>query len=104
MTSLLKLNIANCNITGSLPSELGRLTGIDVVHLYQNSELTGTIPIELRSLIRMTEFLAHETALTGRFPLCDSDNLGTAAIDCARISCDCGCICLTKDNHTEFIV
>jgi len=52
---------------GSLPSELGLLTSITELLLFQN-QLTGPIPIELGQLANITTFRIFGNKFTGTIP------------------------------------
>ena len=50
MTSLQSLDLANNRLEDSVPSELGDLTGLKELMLAGNSEMTGSLPVELTNL------------------------------------------------------
>ena len=54
-------------LTGRIPSELARLTGLTLLVLMDNS-LTGTIPSAIGSLSSLTLFAAHQNRLAGVLP------------------------------------
>ena len=54
-------------IDGSLPSELGLLTSITKLLLFQN-QLTGPIPVELGQLANITAFRIGSNKFTGTIP------------------------------------
>ena len=52
---------------GSIPTQLGELTGLTVLHLSTNS-LSGSIPIQLGELTGLTYLSLHTNSLTGPIP------------------------------------
>ena len=54
-------------ITGNVPSALGNLTELKVIHLGKNS-LTGSIPASLGSLTNLQYLYLHKNELTGNIP------------------------------------
>ncbi len=65
------LNIRGGGLNGSIPSVLGRLTGLTYLNLRSN-DLTGQIPSELGNLTGLTYLNLHSNRLSGRIP----DSLG----------------------------
>ena len=59
--------LANKELTGTIPSELGSLSNLEILSLFQN-KLTGTIPAELGSLSKLTELGLFSNQLTGTIP------------------------------------
>ncbi len=64
VTSLL---LENNNLTGTIPSELGRLSSLSLLALYNNN-LTGSIPAELGDLRVLTTLNLYDNTLTGSIP------------------------------------
>ena len=54
-------------LAGSIPPELGDLSGLTALYLYRNS-LTGSIPAELRNLASLTQLSLEQNLLTGCIP------------------------------------
>jgi Leucine-rich repeat (LRR) protein len=50
-------------LTGALPRELGLLSKLTYLHLFEN-QLTGTIPTELGMLSNLKYFTLHDNQLT----------------------------------------
>ncbi len=63
-----QLNIVFNNLTGSMPSELGNLTGLARLYIYNNQNLTGNIPPELGSLTGLQRLYLYNNHLTGSIP------------------------------------
>lgn len=87
------LNLHENRITGSLSSNIGKLTNLEQLSLF-NNELTGTIPSELGLLLSVEHILLNGTNLEGTVPLevCglrDSGNLLNLIVDCNKVECDC---------------
>ncbi|MGE0088317.1 MAG: leucine-rich repeat domain-containing protein [Bacteroidales bacterium] len=59
--------LANNNLTGSIPAELGSLTNLLYLYLY-NNQLTGSIPAELGNLANLYYFVLFNNQLTGSIP------------------------------------
>jgi hypothetical protein len=71
------LNLALNELTGWIPTELGRMSKLDLLDVHWNSDLSGTIPSELCSLIQWSNL---EVIIS-----CDDPGL----------NCTCGCSCFT---------
>ena len=57
----------NNKLTGTLPTQLGRMTGLRQVIL-QDNDLTGPIPTELGQLTQMSKLLMHLNGFSGTIP------------------------------------
>ena len=55
------------SLTGTLPSELGLLTALTKLYLFNNA-LSGVLPTELGLLTALTEMMVDENSLTGSLP------------------------------------
>lgn len=67
LTDLVSLDLAGCNLTGSIPTEISLLTGLVDLSLGTN-ELTGAIPTELGLLRRLTHLGLPGNNLRGIIP------------------------------------
>ena len=78
LTQLVELLLWNNELTGSIPSELGNLTNLRFLYLYQN-QLTGSIPSELGNLTNLQHLYLSLNQLTGSIPseLGNLTNLGS---------------------------
>ncbi|MBI9054120.1 MAG: leucine-rich repeat domain-containing protein [Bacteroidales bacterium] len=66
--STLQILILNGNnLTGSIPSELGNLPLLSYLGLY-DTQLSGSIPAELGNATTLTDILLHNNQLTGSIP------------------------------------
>ena len=65
--SVTELRLSGNSLSGSIPSELGRLTNLTTLDLAFNS-LSGSIPSELGSLINLTELNLSDNSLSGSIP------------------------------------
>ena len=63
-----RLDLADNQLTGSIPDELGSLANLEELWLSQN-QLTGAIPTELGSLAKLKELWLSENQLTGEIPV-----------------------------------
>ena len=72
MTNLIELALYNNELTGSLPPEIGNLTNLTYLNLYDN-QLTGSLPQEIGNLTNMTMLKLHYNELNGKIPesLCE---------------------------------
>jgi hypothetical protein len=61
------LNISNCNLTGSIPSEIGNLINLTCLYL-SNNQLSGSIPSEIGNLINLTYLCLRYNQLSGSIP------------------------------------
>ena len=62
-----EINLLRLGLAGSIPAELGKLSGLTVLVLGSNS-LTGEIPAELGNLSNLTSLGLAENSLTGEIP------------------------------------
>ena len=63
-----RLILSREGLTGSIPSSLGRLTGLRDLHLNSN-QLTGPLPPELGNLTELRELRSYSNQLTGSIPV-----------------------------------
>ena len=61
------LTLSNNNLTGRLPTELGKLTNLTELSLHENS-LTGSIPATLGNLTSLYVLEINSNSLTGKIP------------------------------------
>ena len=66
-TRVLRLNLAENQLTGGIPTELGGLSNLTELSLRDN-QLTGEIPPELGRLSRLTNLYLSHNQLTGGIP------------------------------------
>ena len=66
--SVVKITLHDNALSGSIPSELGKL--INLTHLFLNdNSLSGDIPVELGNLAKLTLLFLHNNSLTGSIPV-----------------------------------
>jgi len=66
-TSCTRLSYGSSQLSGTLPTELGALTRLIYMHMYDN-QVTGTVPTELGSLTALTYMDIERNQLTGTMP------------------------------------
>ena len=64
---VIALDLSENELSGSIPSELGKLTELKELHLEEN-ELSGSIPPELGKLTELKELHLEENELSGSIP------------------------------------
>ena len=62
------LSLDQAGLTGTLPPELGRLTGLELLRLSAN-QLTGRIPREIGALTNLRDLWLNDNRLTGAIPV-----------------------------------
>ena len=99
LTSLQLLYLEVNSFTGKIPSELGNLQQVQALRLYQN-KLTGTIPLEITGQLSNLQTLWLErNHLTGTLPpdLClvhpSLAPRSRVRLDCDEVPCPNNCIC-----------
>ena len=68
LTGLIDLDLAGNELTGSIPTQLGSLTKLQWLDLHGN-QLSGSIPVELGSLTKLESLKLHRNGLTGSIPV-----------------------------------
>ena len=63
-----KIELGLNNLQGPIPPEIGNLTELTILNLQLNDELTGTIPIEVTSLVNLVELELSGQQLSGSIP------------------------------------
>ncbi len=61
------LSLATNQLNGSIPSQLGNLTGLNGLDMHEN-KLNGSIPSQLGNLIKLRTLLLYSNQLTGSIP------------------------------------
>jgi hypothetical protein len=88
--------LSNNELTGPIPTELGRLSALTSFSLGSN-RLTKNIPTELGAQSELLILRLGRNRLTGSVPaaICRlGRSRGTAvAVDCGEVRCDCNCTC-----------
>ena len=75
-SSLVKLDLSNNNLQGTIPEEIYKLTNIQKLYLFKNN-LTGTISSQIGNLDSITHFHLSHNNLIGNIPNeLKSDNNG----------------------------
>ncbi|PRP89803.1 hypothetical protein PROFUN_00145 [Planoprotostelium fungivorum] len=68
-TNIKQINLDNNNLQGSVPDSFGTNLGyVTVLHLSQNSGLTGSIPSGLNSMTQLQYLYINSNGLTGTIP------------------------------------
>ena len=62
-----EISLSSSELTGSIPPEIGNLTNLERLYLYDN-ELTGSIPPDVGNLINLTGLRLDQNQLTGSIP------------------------------------
>ena len=58
----------NPELAGTIPMQLGKLTNLVELHMYNNKALTGTIPNTLGKLSKLRTLNLHNNKLNGTIP------------------------------------
>ncbi|KAG6481173.1 hypothetical protein ZIOFF_057768 [Zingiber officinale] len=67
LSSLVRLDMGGCNLTGTIPASLGQLKNLDTLFLHINN-LTSTIPLELVGLTQLKQLDLSINELIGEIP------------------------------------
>jgi len=96
MLTLSHRSIANLNIRGPIPTDLGRLTSLEVLELSYNI-LIGSVP---NSLFALKHLDLRSNLLSGEVAVCQhpktftvTDRLGSIECMCCNICCGDGKCC-----------
>ena len=95
------------SLTGSIPTELGRLKDLRIMALNHNS-IKGKIPSEFKELKKLEFLQLHQNQLTGIAPLIDrmrlTGDLNAFIADCGKkspLQCDSCTMCCDKNDPEE---
>mmetsp|Transcript_254 Transcript_254/g.227 ORF Transcript_254/g.227 Transcript_254/m.227 type:complete len:107 (-) Transcript_254:41-361(-) len=86
------------NLHGTLPQELGFLSALTTVSLY-NNQLYGTIPLSYVRLVDVEKFYAQGNSLTGLVDFMCENKIRDMRADCqgpsgsTQIQCQCCRLC-----------
>lgn len=85
--------VSNSGLVGSLPSELGMLRNLQHITVHY-SNLSGTVPNTIGKLLKLEEFRLYGTKLIGTMPaeicsLRSKGSLSVLAADCSFVECAC---------------
>ena len=67
LSGLTNLDLRGNRLSGLIPSELGQLSNLEVLHLHSN-RLSGSIPSELGKLSKLGQMYLHSNRLSGSIP------------------------------------
>ena len=92
LTALTSLRLYDNDLTGSIPAELGGLTNLTRLSLDGNG-LTGSIPVELGGLTNLTVLYLYDNDLSGAIPveLGGLTNLTELLLHCTAMGCRVRC-------------
>ncbi|KAI8029859.1 MDIS1-interacting receptor like kinase 2 [Camellia lanceoleosa] len=62
------LALNDCNLTGSIPEEIGTLSKLTYLDLSNNKNLEGLLPLTLGNLTQLVELYIYYTNITGPIP------------------------------------
>lgn len=68
LSNLVSLGLDDVSLTGTIPTEIGRMINLQTLNLQHNSFLGGTIPSELQNLLKLQNLFLSGLALTGTVP------------------------------------
>jgi hypothetical protein len=93
------LGLERNKISGSIPSEFGRLDRLVFLALDEN-ELTGIIPDTLGDLSSLQSLRITNNAIVGEVPvpICD---LKDGSLESIVVDCNIGCSCCTDECHAQ---
>jgi hypothetical protein len=74
LTDLVALDVSTTHVTGTVPSELSRLTKLSNLRVF-DSNMSGSVPSSVCDAFRSRDA-----------------NAGIV-VDCDRVACDCNCTC-----------
>lgn len=89
LTGLASFSLTNTTVHGTIPSEIGLLTGLRRMWLYGNN-LHGEIPAELGNLPILEVAEMYGNNLEGTMPQGVCDAVAAATYDYKVLSADCG--------------
>lgn len=88
------------HLTGALPPQLGSLTNLKSLDLYDN-QFTGTLSSELSKLYSLESIRLHGNLISGTVPddICGLSQLERLIIDCQALECPTTCDCRSVDIY-----
>ena len=78
---VVSLSVNSRGLDGTIPAELGDLTGLRRLDLFEN-RLTGPIPAELGNLVKLQSLNLSDNRLTGQIPV---DQLASLSASCEAL-------------------
>lgn len=98
LTGLASFSLTNTTVKGTIPTEVGQLTGLRRAWFYGN-KLSGEIPTELGNLPLLEVVELYGNDLVGAMPQGTCDAVAAATYDYKVLSADCNevdCGCCTQ--------
>lgn len=98
LTGLASLSLTNGTLTGTIPTELGSISELRRVWLY-NNQLRGVVPSTIQNLTKLEVFEVQDNDLVGSMPPGVCKNVRASGYQNKALIADCGevnCTCCTK--------
>lgn len=98
LTGLASLSLTNGTLTGTIPTELGSISELRRVWLY-NNQLRGVVPSTIQNLTKLEVFEVQDNDLVGSMPPGVCKNVRASGYQHMSLVADCGevnCTCCTK--------
>jgi hypothetical protein len=96
LTYVTDLRLNGNDLTGRIPTEVGLMLNLEILHVNNNTFLEGKIPTELRNLPHLISGHFHGNRFTGSMPFCDNSTASTLV----SLTSDCNevmlCSCCTE--------
>lgn len=91
--------LANNNLNGSIPPEIGYLSNLYAIYLYDNPQLTGSIPPEFGNLNQLVIFWMTMVSLGGPIP---DTLINLTQLDSFLISSSDDSLCVSTQGLLDF--
>jgi hypothetical protein len=85
---LASLSITNTTLGGPIPTEMGLLSNLQRLWLYENA-LTGQVPTEIGALSKLEVFEVYDNNLVGQMPSQLCSRIQTATYEFKALTADC---------------
>lgn len=88
LTGLASVSITNATLNGTIPTQMGNLSGLRRLWLYSN-QLTGSIPTQLTQLTQLEVLELQRNNITGAVPQGICANVHSSSYAFKSLSTDC---------------
>ena len=98
-TKITTLNLIRNDFNGTIPDSISSMTSLVSLDLSGNTNLIGSVPLTMTSMLSMSSLLLNDTHINGVFDLCELSH-SLKFIDISTDSITCFLDCWSKANRS----